>query len=42
MDSPVFRTLSIRHIQRKLEDQVFAIPRLQREFVWNGRKAAEP
>ena len=41
MDLPLFKTLSIRHIQSKLENRVFAIPKLQREFVWNGRKAAE-
>ncbi|NLS95416.1 MAG: DUF262 domain-containing protein [Planctomycetaceae bacterium] len=41
MDQLVFKTLSVRQIQRRLEDRVFAIPRLQREFVWNGRKAAE-
>ena len=34
------KTLSVRTLHRRLADGVFAIPRLQREFVWNGRKAA--
>jgi hypothetical protein len=36
----VIKRLSISHIHRRLDDGIFALPRLQREFVWNGRKAA--
>lgn len=33
--------LSVRRLQRYLEDGRFAVPSLQREFVWNGNKAAK-
>ena len=33
-------SISVAKLLRHLEDGVFALPRLQREFVWNGRKAA--
>ncbi len=34
------KTFSVAQLHRRFEDALFAIPRLQREFVWNGRKAA--
>src|SRR6266571_1695845 len=34
------KTLSVAELHRRFDDALFAIPRLQREFVWNGRKAA--
>lgn len=40
MQTPTVKTLSIRALHRLLENGVFAIPQIQREFVWNGRKAA--
>jgi hypothetical protein len=36
-----FQTLAVRTVLRRLEDGIFAVPRLQREFVWNGTKAAK-
>ena len=33
--------IRIKRLQRYLEDGVFAVPHLQREFVWNGHKAAK-
>ncbi|MCE9607422.1 MAG: DUF262 domain-containing protein, partial [Planctomycetia bacterium] len=35
-----FEQKSVRQLRDCLERRVFAIPRLQREFVWNGPKAA--
>src|SRR5262249_549977 len=35
-----FKSLPIRKLQRYIEEGHFAIPKLQRAFVWNGRKAA--
>jgi hypothetical protein len=35
------RTYSVRALHRYLDHGIFAVPRLQREFVWNGRKAAD-
>jgi hypothetical protein len=32
--------MSLRRLQQCLDDGLFAIPKLQREFVWNGTKAA--
>ena len=40
MTKPRFEQKSIRQLRDCLERHVFAIPRLQREFVWNGPKAA--
>lgn len=40
MKSPLFHHKSVRQLRQKLEERVFAIPKLQREFVWNGKKAA--
>ena len=33
--------IRIKRLQRYLEDGLFAVPHLQREFVWNGNKAAK-
>jgi hypothetical protein len=30
----------VKTLRRLLEQQIFAVPQLQREFVWNGKKAA--
>jgi len=30
----------VRDLHRQLEDRVFAVPKVQREFVWNGARAA--
>jgi hypothetical protein len=32
--------LSIQRLHHKLRQRVFAVPKLQREFVWNGTRAA--
>ncbi len=40
MKSISVKEYPIRRVQSLLEDGQFAIPELQREFVWNGRKAA--
>src|SRR5688572_30520210 len=32
--------VSIRNLRHNLDSGVFAVPKLQREFVWNGTKAA--
>jgi hypothetical protein len=33
--------IRVKRLQRHLEDGLFAVPHLQREFVWNGNKAAK-
>lgn len=33
--------ISVKRLYRHLEDGLFAVPNLQREFVWNGNKAAK-
>lgn len=40
MDPAVFESWRIARIHRHLEDRRFAIPKLQRNFVWDGKKAA--
>ncbi len=40
MKTPQIKQISIRRLHRHLSDHIFAIPKLQREFVWNGAKAA--
>jgi hypothetical protein len=35
------KTIRVGRLQRHLEDGLFAVPHLQREFVWNGNKAAK-
>lgn len=34
------KTIPVKTLRRHLESGRFAVPRLQREFVWNGKKAA--
>lgn len=40
MKPPRYQLMTVRRLRQRLEDRVFAVPRLQREFVWNGPKAA--
>ena len=40
MDPAVFQSWRMARIHRHLEDRRFAIPKLQRNFVWDGKKAA--
>jgi len=40
MRPPRVLRLSIKQLHQKLRQRVFAVPRLQREFVWNGTRAA--
>lgn len=40
MKAPQLQQLSIRTLHQRLAERVFAVPKLQREFVWDGRKAA--
>lgn len=40
MKAPQIRMASIRSVHHKLTDRIFAVPKLQREFVWDGGKAA--
>ncbi len=40
MKAPRIKQISVRTLHRLLLDGVFAVPKLQREFVWNGSKAA--
>lgn len=40
MKAPQIQHLSIRRLHQLLAERVFAVPKLQREFVWDGRKAA--
>ena len=35
------RMCKVQALHRLLEKQIFAVPQLQREFVWNGRKSAD-
>src|SRR6266550_2325962 len=37
---PVFRSIEVKDLRRQLDEGRFAVPKLQRAFVWNGRKAA--
>lgn len=39
--APKIQQLTIATLLRRLEEGWFAVPRLQREFVWNGKKAAK-
>jgi hypothetical protein len=41
MNQPSLIELSLRKIRHRLVERVFAVPKLQREFVWDGPKAAE-
>src|SRR3954465_9381405 len=41
MRAPTVKQLTVRRLRSYLDRGVFAIPRLQREFVWNGPKAAK-
>ena len=38
--APTVKLMAVKTLHRHLEDGLFAVPRLQREFVWNGNKAA--
>jgi hypothetical protein len=40
MKLPRFQPMTVRDLHRQLEDRVFAVPKVQREFVWNGPRAA--
>src|SRR3954465_6083906 len=40
MRAPIVKQLTVRRLRSYLDRGVFAIPKLQREFVWNGPKAA--
>jgi len=40
MNSPQFFTTKTKHLYTQLCEGKFAVPKLQRAFVWNGRKAA--
>jgi hypothetical protein len=40
MKQPQIKQFSIRRLHRHLAERIFAVPKLQREFVWDGRKAA--
>ncbi len=40
MKAPSLRSISLRKLYHRLVDKIFAVPKLQREFVWDGRKAA--
>lgn len=40
MKPPRIQMLSIQRLHHKLRQRVFAVPKLQREFVWNGARAA--
>lgn len=41
MNQPTVIELPIRKIRHRLVERVFAVPKLQREFVWDGAKAAD-
>jgi hypothetical protein len=41
VNSIAFRTITIEKLYRELDDGRFAVPKLQRAFVWNGPKAAK-
>ncbi|MGD0383056.1 MAG: DUF262 domain-containing protein [Thermoguttaceae bacterium] len=40
MKPPQLHQLTIRRLHQSLSERIFAIPKLQREFIWDGRKAA--
>jgi hypothetical protein len=40
MKPPRFERMTVRQIRHQLDDRVFAVPKVQREFVWNGPRAA--
>src|SRR6185436_17604052 len=40
MNSIVVKTFSVKQLHKFLAEGLFAIPKLQRAFVWNGKKAA--
>jgi hypothetical protein len=40
MNSPKFYSSNTKQLYTQLSEGKFAVPRLQRAFVWNGRKAA--
>ncbi len=40
MKPPQIKHLSIQRLHQRLTERIFAVPKLQREFVWDGRKAA--
>src|SRR4051794_9986504 len=41
MNSPTFQSILVSKIYTYLAEGRFAIPKLQRAFVWNGHKAAK-
>lgn len=41
MNSPNFRSIKVKELRRQLVEGCFAVPKLQRAFVWNGNKAAK-
>lgn len=40
MNNLELQQLSVKQLHDRLADRVFAVPQLQREFVWNGPRAA--
>jgi hypothetical protein len=40
MKPPRFVSMTVWNLHRQLEDRAFAVPKVQREFVWNGARAA--
>jgi len=41
MKPPVLKTMSLRQLRVHLQSRRFAIPKLQRNFVWDARRAAK-
>ncbi len=41
MDSISVKRVPLKRLQTMVEGGIFAIPELQREFVWNARKACD-
>ena len=41
MKPPRYDLMTVRDLRRQLEYRVFAVPKVQREFVWNGARAAK-
>lgn len=41
MDSIDFKRIRLRKLRDLIESGIFAVPELQREFVWNARKACD-
>ncbi len=41
MEAPVFSAISVKQIYKYLAEGRYAVPKLQRAFVWSGLKAAK-